>query len=213
MNLKDAFRFQNKLQALMEEAQAILSDDANITRVESTHLRKKVMPEAENETITERPGTPYADHITDLARFLLWLLGERENLSAAIHKAKAALARPIDLDSEVGLNGKRQELARLFRSMAGRRSEELVIPGGGVGYRFNAEGNQVTYRCDIKRVTSINFDRDQVRKLAVSLSRRSDEVSSAIDWCLIETKVEYQPPFDVNDSFAEVFEAFAGIAR
>ena len=30
MNLKEAFRFQNKLSALMEEAQAILSQDANV---------------------------------------------------------------------------------------------------------------------------------------------------------------------------------------
>ena len=43
MNLKEAFRFQNKLQSLMEEAQSILGDDDNITRVQNTYLRRKVM--------------------------------------------------------------------------------------------------------------------------------------------------------------------------
>ena len=42
MNLKEAFRFQNKLGALMEEAQDVLDRDANITRVENTYLRKKM---------------------------------------------------------------------------------------------------------------------------------------------------------------------------
>ena len=51
MNLKEAFRFQNKLGALMEEAQDVLDRDANITRVENTYLRKKVYDGAENETV------------------------------------------------------------------------------------------------------------------------------------------------------------------
>ena len=42
MNLKDAFRFQNKLQSLMDSAQDILGSSRNITKVENTFLRKKV---------------------------------------------------------------------------------------------------------------------------------------------------------------------------
>ena len=48
MNLKEAFRFQNKLQSLMDEAQAILSSTANITKVQNTYLRKKVMARFED---------------------------------------------------------------------------------------------------------------------------------------------------------------------
>lgn len=33
MNLKEAFRYQNKLQALLDEAQGILDCDANVTKV------------------------------------------------------------------------------------------------------------------------------------------------------------------------------------
>lgn len=39
MNLKDAFRAQNKLQALMDEAGEILQDRGNTLRVTTTHLR------------------------------------------------------------------------------------------------------------------------------------------------------------------------------
>ena len=62
MNLKEAFRFQNKLGALMEEAQNILGRDANITKVTNTYLRKKVFDGAENETMIEKPPTEFADH-------------------------------------------------------------------------------------------------------------------------------------------------------
>ena len=210
MNLKEAFRFQNKLQALMDEAQSILGSTANITKVQNTYLRKKVMPEAENETTIDAPATEYSEQITLVAEFLLHLLSEREKLSVAIFHAKAGLDLPAGLDGEVSLNSKRQEVAGLFRRMAGLRSSEVLIPNGGTGYRFNNEGNQVSYRCDVKRVTTINFDRNKVRKMCGDLSKKSDEVSAALDSVLVNTQVEYTVPFDVNDTFAEAFEAFAG---
>lgn len=210
MNLKEAFRFQNKLQSMMDEAQSILGSTANITKVQNTYLRKKVMPEAENETTIDAPATEYSEQITLVAEFLLHLLSEREKLSVAIFQAKAGLNLPAGLDGEVGLNSKRQEVAGLFRRMAGLRSSEVLIPNGGTGYRFNNEGNQVSYRCDVKRVTTINFDRNKIRKMCGDLSKKSDEVSAALDSVLVNTQVEYTVPFDVNDTFAEAFEAFAG---
>ena len=37
---------------LLDEAQGILDCDANVTKVANTYLRHKVMPEAEDETVT-----------------------------------------------------------------------------------------------------------------------------------------------------------------
>ena len=210
MNLKEAFRFQNKLQSMMDEAQSILGSTANITKVQNTYLRKKVMPEAENETTIDAPATEYSEQITLVAEFLLHLLSEREKLSVAIFQAKAGLNLPAGLDGEVSLNSKRQEVAGLFRRMAGLRSSEVLISNGGTGYRFNNEGNQVSYRCDVKRVTTINFDRNKIRKMCGDLSKKADEVSASLDSVLVNTRVEYTVPFDVNDTFAEAFEAFAG---
>ena len=206
MNLKEAFRFQNKLGSLMEEAQSILGRDGNITNVENTYLRKKVFDGAENETVIDTPPTEFADRITDIVRFLMAMMEQREALSKAIHAAKNAL--PIDMDSEVGLNAKRQEIARVLKRMSDVRNSEVVINGGGIGYRFNQEGNQVTYRCDVKRVTTINFDRKVVRNLAAEMNRRADHISAELDRCLVNSEVAYEAPFDVNDSFAEVFYAF-----
>ena len=207
MNLKEAFRFQNKLGSLMEEAQGILSRDANITRVENTYLRKKVFDGAENETVIDTPPTEFSDRITEIVRFLMLLMEQREALSKAIRTAKSAL--PIDMDSEVGLNAKRQEIVRVFKHMTDVRNAEVVINGGGTGYRFNQEGNQVTYRCDVKRVTTINFDRKVVRNLAAEMNRRADLISAELDRCMVNSEVAYEAPFDVNDSFSEIFDAFA----
>lgn len=210
MNLKEAFRFQNKLQSMMDEAKSILSREQNITKVQNTYLRKKVMAEAEDETTMEAASTEYSEQITSLAEFLLFLLTQRENLGAAINKAKTGLELSAGFDGEVGLNSNRQEIAGLLRRMAGLRSSEVLISNGGTGYRFNNEGNQVSYRCDVKRVTTINFDRNKVRSMCADLSKKADEVSAALDTALVNTTVEYEVPFDVNDTFAEAFERFAG---
>lgn len=212
MNLKEAFRFQNKLQSLMDEAQTILGSTANITKVQNTYLRKKVMARFEDETTMDAPSTEYSEQITAVAEFLVYLLQEREKLTVSICRAKASLALPAGLDGEVSLNSRCQDIAKLFRRMTGLRSSEVLIPDGGTGYCFNNEGNQVSYCCDVKRITTINFDRNKIRKLCTALSRKADAVSSALDAALVNTPVDYAAPFDVNDTFADAFEVFTGAA-
>jgi len=206
MNLKEAFRYQNKLQRLMTEAEGILRQDRNVVRVENTALLRKVNPDAENETTLETPETEYSEQITDIAMFLMYLLQERETLSSAIRAAKQSME--MDFDGEVSLNAHRQEVAAIFRHMAEIRCSEVVYPGVGVGYKFNAEGNQVSYRCDLKKVTTINFDRSKVRSYAAALSKRADQTSAELDKCMVITEVAYDAPFDVNDSFAEILRQF-----
>ena len=206
MNLKEAFRYQNKLASFMEEAVSILDRDNNVTKVEDTFLRHKANPEAEDETVVQTPGTEYSEQITSIAEFAIFLLSEKEKLYAAIRKAKDAL--DIDMDSEVSLNASRQFIARTFKRLKDLRNSERILTNGGTGYRFNAEGNQVTYRCDVKTVTTINYDRNVIRKELTKLNKTSDEASAKLDLCLVTSVVDYEEPFDVNDSFADAFEQF-----
>lgn len=206
MNLKDAFRYQNKLQHFMDEAVEILDRDSNVTRIENTYLRQKVAPEAENETVAAVPETEYFEQITGIAQFAVYLLEEQAKLYAAIRKAKNAL--DIDMDSEVSLNNRRQFIARTFKHLNDLRNSEQTIPNGGTGYRFNTDGNQITYRCDVKRVTTINYDRNVIRRELSRLNRVSDEASARLDLCLVTSSVDYETPFDVNDSFADAFEQY-----
>ena len=206
MNLKEAFRYQNKLSSFLNEAQMILCSDKNITKVENTYLRHKVMPEMDDETVLSLPDTEYYEHITSIAKFMLFLLEEKQVLSAAIRKAKDAL--DIDMDSEVSLNGTRQNVARILQHMNDLKSSEQTIAGGGTAYRFNTDGNQISYRCDVRRVTPINYDRIFVRRALEKLNHQSDETSARLDLCLVTSKVDYNPPIDVNASFADALENF-----
>lgn len=206
MNLKEAFRFQNKLQTMTTTAVNILSSPDQVTKVETTCLRNKVVMDAENEVIVKECDAPWGAHINEMVDFLVYLLDQRTALGRAIRAAKAGME--LDMDLETGLNGQRQSLASAFQQMAGLRSSESLQSGGGMGYCFNAEGNQVCYRCDVKKVITINFDRNKVRKLAAKLYRQADEVSTRLDVALVTTQVDYQPPFDVNGTFESVFEQF-----
>lgn len=206
MNLKDAFRVQNRLQSIMDQAMDILEDHRNVLKVKTTHLRSKVMDDAQDVVVEENPPSEYAGHGNEIAEFLMVMMEEREKLSRAIRDAKDKLK--IDIDSEVGLNRQRQALSRVFRNMTTLRNSEKIIAGGGSGYRFNGDGNQVTYRCDAKQVITIDFNRNKIRALAASLGEKSDALSNDMDKCLVNTEVDYVPIFDLNDGFDTILSDF-----
>ena len=206
MNLKEAFRFQNKLKNLMQEIEIILMNDHNTMITENTYMRKKVMAEAQDETVMDTSSFEFVNSITELIQFQMLLMRERIKLSEAIQQTKATFK--LDMDSEYSMNIVRRRIATLYRHLSDRRASEIIIRDGGTGYRFNAEGNQVSYHCDVKRVTKINFDRNVVRKFASELQKEADKVSDDLDHCLINSKVAYEPIFNVNDSFKEIFSAY-----
>lgn len=206
MNLKEAFRYQNVLRRFINIIEMILGYPENVTQVKKTYLRQKVDKEAEDEISITPPATEHAGKITELAQFLVWLCEQHEILSEAIRDTKKSL--DVDIDSESGLNRMRQSAAAVLSSMAKLRSNEVLEPNGGVGYRFNAEGNQVSYRCDVRKVTTINFDRNVVKKMAAALNKKADGISNEIDKALVSSEVSYTPPFDVNETFEDAFEWF-----
>lgn len=204
MNLKEAFRFQNKLQGLIDDALCHLSNDQNVLNVKKIYLRSKAVDGAEDEIFEENQSSRFAGRANELMAFLLFMLEQKELLTKAIHEAKMKL--PIDMDSESALNVQRQRIAGTFSYLVNLRSSEQTLSGGGTGYRFNVEGNQVTYRCDVRKVTTIDFDRNAARKHLSALNKKSDEVSAEIDRCIVNYEVDYTAPFDVNDTFEDVFE-------
>ena len=204
MNLNKAYNFSNKLSSLMGEALAILGQPANVSTVKNKLLRSKVDPDASDEEVLQAPESEWASDITGLVRFTVYLLSQKEILMAAIRAAKLTAA--LDVDGETQLNGARQRISATLASMNAIRSSERLIPMGGTGYRFNGEGNQVSYRCDMKKVTTINFDRNAVRRIMESLNDKADETSTALDEAMVSISVDYTPPFDVKVSFADAFD-------
>lgn len=213
MNLKDAFRYQNVLSRFVRQAQDILCVKSNVTQEKKVYLHKKVDKDLENEEVITSASAraEYAGRITDLACFLVWLVGQQDELSKAISATKKSL--DVDIDSESGLNQVRQGVGNVFRRMAMLRGSEVLETNGGVGYRFNAEGNQTAYKCDVRTITTIDFDRNAIKKMWASLSKQADEISNKIDLALVTSKVDFIPPFDVNENFNDVFEWFCEIGK
>lgn len=90
----------------MDEAQSILARDANVTKVENTYLRHKVMPEAEDETVLIAPETEYYEQITGIAQFLLYLLGEKDGFSLPFAKQRMPLTSIWTARSASTLHGR-----------------------------------------------------------------------------------------------------------
>ena len=98
--------------------------------------------------------------------------------------------------------------AKKLRALLQFKSSSLIQKNAGVGYVFNKEGNQTTYRYDIERVKTIDFDRNRVRKLIKKLQKKADKVSNEIDVALLSTNVNYKLPFDAHASEFEILEEF-----
>lgn len=206
MNLKEAFRYQNKLDQLFNAAIDVLSQGRNVTESKITYLRSKAVKGIPDETVVESVPFEKNDKITELVEFVVYIIREKEKLYAAIKKAKREL--DVDIDTETSLNAVRQRTANTLRAMSLIKSKDEVQQNAGSGYCMNNEGNQVPYKCDIRRVTTIHFDRKKVISQLKQLDNKANDVSTAIDRAVVTTEVDYKPPFDVNDHFETAFDTF-----
>lgn len=206
MYLKEAFRYQNFLSNLIDRAATYLNNTSYITKTTEEHLRKKVNPDAENETIEVQVDRPISCDNNQLVAFIQHLMDEKEKLTSAISAAKRNC--DVDIDAELANNRTRQRISFVLDSMAHQRSSESMVRG--TSYKFNSEGNQVPYSYDVKRVTTIDFDRNKVKGICRALTQKSDDVSTRIDKVMVELQVNYEPEFSINDSLEDTIEQFYG---
>lgn len=204
MNLKEAFQAQNKIENLFEFVTGYLRDEKNLVSVTEKHFRSKAaegQPDEKINLVVDDKFPP--DKVID---FLIMLIDERDKLAKAIHAAKASMK--FDLDSSVDVNKKRHLVADTLRGLRNFKSSSLLEKNAGVGYVFNKDGNQTTYRYDIERVKTIDFDRNRVRELITKIQSKADKVSNEIDAALISTNVDYELPFEMHADQLEIIEDF-----
>lgn len=207
MNLKESFRYQRFLDSLMYESTSSLNSYANCFQVQKTHLRGKANPELNQPGLEAEVEIVESDRKytnDNVMRFMRWLVSEKEKLSNAIGKAKASI--PFDIDAAVEVNKYRQRINSSIRNMLkktpGNKTET------GVDYKFNMEGNQVPYHYEIEVTYTDAFDREWAKKIVREIISDADTVSSEIDAAMINTEVEYEPKFDVNETFEDVMVEF-----
>ena len=197
MNLKEAFRYQKFLDTLMMEASSSIQNMAHSTKVVERHLRSSANPEALDSV--EEPAAEDFVKNDDAMLFISRLIFEKQKLSNAIAKAKASAG--FDIDAAIETNKYRQSAANAIRNML--RAKPSTRKTKGTDYKFDVNGAQVPYRYDIEVVSTDAFNRDHAKQMLKRLMTVSDAMSSAIDGVVVNTIVEYDPPFDVNSNFED----------
>lgn len=203
MNLKESFRYQKFLDGLMMNAGSYLQNPYYCLQTTKVHQRHAVNPDVDDVTEVVDDGE-FVPADTVMA-FMAHLVDEREKLSIAIGAAKASIG--FDMDAAIETNKFRQSLNGSIRKML--RFVGTKKKGTEIGYKFDINGQQVSYRYETEVTTEERYDKDAAKALMRETIAKADEVSAAIDAALINTTVAYEPPYDVNESFDDVLEAFA----
>ena len=203
MNLKEAFRYQNYLETLMHSAISSITDRNHALTTTKHHLRSKANPEAEDLTETIETEEKFFPN-DDVIAFIVWLVEQRQVLSEAIYRAKAGI--DFDIDAEIEANKFRQQAARSIQSML--RMTASKVRTSARDYKFDINGEQKPYYYDVEVEYTENYDRESAKEIRKSMIMKADTVSSEIDAAMINTTVDYEPRFDVNDSFDDVMTVF-----
>lgn len=202
MNLKESFRYQNFLDMMMRAASASIQQRDHCLKVTKTHLRSKANPDASDVTETVEGEVFFAND--DVIAFMAWLVKEREKLTTAIGAAKASIG--FDIDAAIETNKFRQTVNGSIKNMLRYTPTKRVEQGRD--YKFNVEGNQTPYIYEIEVVSEEAYDKTGAKTLMREMISKADEVSAAIDAAMINTKVDYEPVFDVNETFDDVMTDF-----
>ena len=199
LTLKKSFEYQNYLNRMMSAVEGYLVQEGNTTTTVQKHMRSKANADAVDEDVIVLKSNPSDYTVNQMVDFLMALFNEKELLTKAIDEAKANTE--INVDSSVALNKHRQTMMNIFNSMAKIKPSEST--GSGYGYKFDVNGAQVRYVYDIKSVKTIDFNRDTVKSLVKKLNKDADAVSEKLDLIQLQTKVDFEPQFELTDSIED----------
>lgn len=202
MNLKESFRYQKFLDGLMRSAAADLQNPYHCLKTIKVHYRQAVNPDAADETEIVDNGEFVHNDV--MLAFMAHLIDVREALSVAIGKAKQSI--PFDADAAIETNKFRQMLNGAVRQMLRHTATKRKTKESD--YKFDISGQQVPYRYDVEITTTERYNKAAAKDLMRSTIAKADEVSAAVDAAMINTPVEFDPPYDVNETFDDVLDIF-----
>lgn len=205
LSLKEAYRYQNVLSERLDRALIFLNKEGFMTNVEYEHQRSAANPSAKNTTeLGEKEEI--ADGCTPniLLDYIMEVVDEKRRLTLAIDAAKQKAE--FRIDAELMDNRTRQALVAALKKTDSFKSKEVSLRA--TDYCFNNEGNQVSYCYDKKAITTIDFDRNRVKRLKRILTAECDETSKKADMAMLTIQVEIEPRFDLSDTFTESVENY-----
>lgn len=197
---QEAFRYQNYLSLLLSQTMNYLSCESYITTTIQSHNRTKVNPDVQDEKITIQKPYNVIFKPNDLIDFVVKVIEEKEKLSNAIAESKRTLE--FDIDAAMSINKMKQEFIQTLRRMAVIKSTELEKEG--TSYKFNNDGDQVSYRYPVKEVKTIDYDRNTVKSLISKFKKETDKISTERDRIDIMIEVNYDPIWEVDTPLEDI---------
>lgn len=214
LSIKESFRNMNFLESTINSLSYYVKDTNNAFTVKEKHYKSKSNSEAIDEEIDMTSIRTYPNvSVVDIAYLIKQLVEEKTKLSLVIEDAKKSISldwkengRNLTLDSAVETAKKSRDLANVLKCLVDLKSSETKKQG--TGYKFNAEGNQTTYRYDIDVVKTIDFDRTIINENYKKLLDKADKLSTQIESAMLKEIVDYAPLYDIHDSLSEIVDKY-----
>lgn len=203
MNLKDAFRYQSRLQTILNELSNYAISDSMKTEL---HKKSATIPNMADETIDVSSDGKRFDCSTEtIIKCIYAVVQEKIELNRAIYKAKYKLmaTQGIDIDRLTVNNKILQGLQDTLYVLANKK--ESTYKQTGVAYTINNEGNQVTYNYPVECTVKYDYNQSDIRKIHKNLAMSTNETSDNIASYILSTKLEnFIPAFDCSDDATNV---------
>ena len=200
MNLRESFQYMNFLDGKLEEIEWKLRDTKNVVTIKETHMKSASNPNFQDEDKVIEPDIEF--EAVQLIDFMDIIMKEKTKLSIAIHEAKNKAE--VNLDHAISLNKAKQKQAIILKRLIDLKTKEEERRE--TAYMINNEGNQVPFYYPVKRVATINYDRNKVKARYKAIKKECDEMSTLIDKIQINTEVVFDPKWDVSDTLEDMLE-------
>lgn len=200
MILREAFRYQNFLSELKDSLVNLLyRNDTILETVEYRNFSSVNSDKADEAEITKS-----IYDVTAVIAFFDEIVKEKEDITKAISDAKKNC--DYDIDALLELNKFNSNIISLLKTINGVEGKETK--GTDIDYKFNVNGEQISYRYPIKKVSTINFDRNMTKGMAKTYSERATKVSNLIDRLNVTLEVEFEPKFNLDDKLEDILSTF-----
>ena len=200
MNLRESFQYMNFLDGKLEDIEWKLRDTKNVVTIKETHMKSASNPNFQDEDKTIEPDIEF--EAVQLIDFMDVIMKEKTELSKAIHEAKNKAE--VNLDHAISLNKAKQKQAIILKRLIDLKTKEEERRE--TAYMINNEGNQVPFYYPVKRVATINYDRNKVKARYKAIKKECDEMSTLIDKIQINTEVVFDPKWDVSYTLEDMLE-------
>lgn len=200
MNLRESFQYMNFLDGKLEDIEWKLRDTKNVVTIKETHMKSASNPNFQDEDKTIEPDIEF--EAVQLIDFMDEIMKEKAELSKAIHEAKNKAE--VNLDHAISLNKAKQKQAIILKRLIDLKTKEEERRE--TAYMINNEGNQVPFYYPVKRVATINYDRNKVKARYKAIKKECDEMSTLIDKIQINTEVVFDSKWDVSDTLEDMLE-------